>query len=343
MATVDYLVNLVEAQADPALAAALGRARQQAPFDRIEWWRALAEECLPGEQPLLAVARHGEAICALPLMRRPSAGQLRSLANWYSFWTRPVFADGGEALLGDIARGLAAQARRVSLGPLAEADAGAAAHAFATAGWTVRATRIDLNHRVAIGGRDFAAYWAARPGALRETVRRKRVKCGVAVRIAQDFRPQDWADYEVVYARSWKPAEGSLAFLRRFAQAEAAAGNLRLGLAHIDGRPVASQLWTVEAGAAFIHKLAHDDAAKAHSPGTLLSHAMFEHAIDRDHVHTIDFGTGDDAYKRDWMEIARPMLRLEMHRPRDPRSWPYLVRDRLKGRGYPLAALQHGG
>ncbi|MDP3677026.1 MAG: GNAT family N-acetyltransferase [Novosphingobium sp.] len=341
MASVEYLVNPREAQA--AWADVLGRGSQRAPFDRLEWWTALHELCLPNEQPLLALACEGEARCAIALLRRPGTGQLRSLANWYSFWSRPVFSGGGEPLLPELARDLARHAWRISLAPIAEADAARAGTAFATAGWSVRADQVDVNHRIDLAGRSFAEYWAARPGRLRETVRRKGAKGAVALRIAERFDPADWADYEAVYARSWKPEEGSPAFLHRFAQTEGQAGTLRLGLAHIDGLPVAAQLWSVEAGTACIHKLAHDEAAKAHSPGTLLSHALFAHVIDRDRVHTIDFGTGDDAYKRDWMETVRPMLRLEMHRPRDPRSWSHLLRARLRGPGLPLAALHHGG
>ena len=170
-------------------------------------------------------------------------------------------------------------------------------------------------------------------------MRRKSGKGVVSLRIAERFDPADWAAYEAVYARSWKPAEGSPAFLRRFAEAEGAAGTLRLGIAEIDGKPVAAQLWTIEAGVAYIHKLAHDDAARAHSPGTLLSHALFAHAIDRDKVATVDFGTGDDAYKRDWMEIARPMVRLDMHWPRSPRAWPHLARAGFRSL---FSAPQHG-
>src|SRR5690349_7344310 len=96
MGSGDYLVNPATAQADPALAAALGRACQCKPFDRLEWWAALAEECLPGETPLVAIFRDTSAVCALPLMRRGNSGQLRSLANWYSFRAGPVFAGGGE-------------------------------------------------------------------------------------------------------------------------------------------------------------------------------------------------------------------------------------------------------
>ena len=343
MASVEYLVNPAEAQVAPAWAAALGRDCQAAPFDRLAWWSALAELCLPGEQPLLATASEGEARCALALMQQAGSGQLCSLANWYSFWHRAVYANGGEALLPALARDLARKSSRISLTPLAQADAERTAAAFATAGWTVRAEQCDVNHRVDLAGRSFAEYWAARPGRLRETVRRKSAKGFVTLRIAERFDPADWADYEAVYAQSWKPEEGSPAFLRRFAQREGEAGTLRLGLAHIDGRPVAAQLWTVEAGTAYIHKLAHIEDAKTHSPGTLLSHALFAHAIDRDRVHTIDFGTGDDAYKRDWMEQVRPMLRLDMHRPLNPRSWPHLLRNRLRAPGFPLAALHHDG
>ena len=343
MASVEYLVNPAEAQVAPAWAAALGRDCQSTPFDRADWWSALHELCLPDETPMLALASEGEARCALALMHRPGSGQLRSLANWYSFWARPAFANGGEALLPALARDLARKSSRISLEPLAQADAERTAAAFSAAGWTVRAEQADVNHRVDLAGCNFAEYWAARPGRLRETVRRKGTKGFVTLRIAERFDPGDWADYEAVYAQSWKPEEGSPAFLRRFAEAEGAAGTLRLGLAHIDGRPVAAQLWTVEAGTAYIHKLAHVEDAKAHSPGTLLSHALFAHAIDRDGVQTIDFGTGDDGYKRDWMEQVRPMLRLDMHRPLNPRSWPHLLRNRLRGPGFPLAALHHDG
>ena len=343
MVSFEYLVNLAEAQAAPAWAVALGRDCQPAPFDRLPWWSALNELCQPGAQPLLALASTGEARCALALMRSPGSRQLRSLANWYSFWARPVFAGGGETLLPALARDLARRARRISLSPLAATDAAQVAQAFSAAGWSVRAEQSDVNHRVDLAGRSFAEYWAARPGRLRETVRRKGSKGAVTIRIAEHFDASDWADYEAVYAQSWKPEEGSPAFLRHFAESEGAAGSLRMGLAYSDGRPVAAQLWTVEHGTAYIHKLAHSKDAKPHSPGTLLSHALFAHAIDRDHVHTIDFGTGDDAYKCDWMEDVRPMLRLDMHRPLDPRSWPHLLRNRLRGPGFPLAALRHGG
>src|SRR3546814_10437210 len=94
-----------------------------------------------------------------------------------------------------------------------------------------------------------------------------------------------------------------------------------MGIARSDGLAVAAQLWTVENGVALIHKLAHREDAGAGSPGTLLSHAMFRHVIDTDKVTRIDFGTGDDAYKRDWMESVRPLYQIDFYNLRRPASW----------------------
>ena len=68
----------------------------------------------------------------------------------------------------------------------------------------------------------------------------------------------------------------------------------------------------------------------------MLSAALFRHVIENDNVDLIDFGTGDDAYKRDWMEQVRPRYRLDMYRPGNPQNWPKIARQalsRLAGRG----------
>ncbi|WP_353229210.1 GNAT family N-acetyltransferase [Novosphingobium sp.] len=288
------------------------------PFDRLDWLRLLAEECLPSTRCFVAVARDGDAIAALPLCETPTG--LGALANWYSFIARPRFAHGGERLLAALVRSLSTQGA-LQFGPLPEREAALMLGAVRSAGWIGALTLDHVNH-VLHAGRDFATWWASRPGQLRETVRRKGRK--VAIRIACDFDAADWATYEMIYAKSWKPAEGSPAFLRRFAEMEGAAGRLRLGIASIDGEPVAAQFWTIEDGLAFIHKLAHDPAAAAHSPGTVLTHALFAMAFNEDKVDFIDFGTGDDPYKRDWMELSDVRLRLEAYHPRALRHWPKL-------------------
>jgi CelD/BcsL family acetyltransferase involved in cellulose biosynthesis len=323
---VEYHDDLNEVQGDPTLARLLDAPRAAAPFDRLAWWRGLAEECAVA--PLLAVAREGRKIAVLPF--RQEDGELRELANWYSFRVTPIVSEGADAtaLLSTIAKDIAERSGRIVLAKIAEDDAATLAEAFRGAGWFVTMTPCDLNHVLRVAGRSYAEYLAGRPGQVRTTLKRKAGK--VEVRLLDEFDEAAWDAYEAIYARSWKPNEGSPAFLRRFAREEGAAGRLRFALALAEGKPVAAQFWTVEAGTAFIHKLAHVEEAKPLSPGTTLSAALFERVIDRDGVEMVDFGTGDDGYKRDWMEEVRTRYRIEMLRPLRPRNWPLIAKAGLR-------------
>ncbi len=328
MIVSDYHADLKEVQSDRALAGLLSAATQNAPFDRLEWWQGLATHC--GMTPRLAVARDGDARAVLAL--HAGDDELRALANWYTFRFRPIVSPGadGPALLGAIAGDLARHTSRITLSGLCNEDGSAdlLEQAFRRTGWIATREACDVNHILPVAGRSFDEYLASRPGALRTTLKRKSGK--VQVEVLTGFDAAAWQEYEAIYAESWKPSEGSPAFLRDFAESEGAGGRLRLGLARADGQAVAAQLWTVEGGTAFIHKLAHRKEAKPLSPGSVLSAALFRHVIDVDRVDTVDFGTGDDGYKRDWMEEARLRYRLEMFRARDPRNWPALARRTLR-------------
>ena len=209
--------------------------------------------------------------------------------------------------------------------------------AFRKEGWIVVCEQCDENHILPVAGRSFAQYWEQRPGPMRTTLKRKAKK--VTVELFDHFDEGAWAAYQAVYNESWKPEEERAGLLEAFARAEGAAGRLRLGIARAEGVPVAAQFWTVENGTAYIHKLAHVEATKALSAGTTLSAALFERAIDVDKVDCIDFGTGSDAYKRDWMEQVRPRFRLTCLDWRQPRAWFPLV----KARGRRLAPRPGAG
>lgn len=325
---VTYHDDLNEVQGDAAMAELLSAPHARAPFDRLEWWRMLEKHC--GHFPLIAVARQGQDRAVLPLLRK--ARDIVTLANWYSFRVAPLVTPGTDApvLLAELAADLAGQAPRITLSPLPNenGETDLLEQAFRKSGWTVFRRQCDVNHVLPVAGRSFADYMAERPGPLRTTLKRKGGK--VTISLERQFNPQSWATYEAVYAQSWKPEEGSPAFLRAFAEAEGAAGRLRLGLAFAEGEPVAAQFWTVENGTAFIHKLAHTEASKPLSPGTTLSAALFEEVIDHDRVDLVDFGTGNDPYKRDWMELVRPRYQLEMYRPKWPGNWPRIVRTALR-------------
>lgn len=205
----------------------------------------------------------------------------------------------------------------LALSPVPDSDGSAdlLLAALRTAGWVSFAREISVSWTAKVGGRSFADYWEARPGPLRSTVKRKLAKADFETQIFTHFDADAWSAYEDVYRESWKPDEGLPEFLKELAIAEGNAGCLRLGLCRVDGVAVAAQFWTVENGVALIHKLAHRQSATELSPGTILSAAMFCHVIDEDAVETIDFGTGDDSYKADWMDTCAPLMRIEAYNP----------------------------
>ena len=293
------------------------------PFDRPDWYALLQRG---GMQPVIVVGQSKHRVAALPLME--SGDSLAGLANWFSFTWRPLGRD--DELVDEIfiamAQDLRSRACAITLAPLPDEDGSASRleQAFRKAGWAVFREQSDENHVLHVEGRSFAEYWAYRPGQMRTTLERKAKK--VDVEILTRFDERAWDGYRIVYKNSWKPAEERADVLEAFARMEGEAGRIRIGIARAEGVPVAAQFWTVENGTAYIHKLAHTEAAKPLSAGTTLSAALFEHAIDIDGVELIDFGTGSDAYKRDWMEAVRPRYRLECYDWRNPRSWKRIAK-----------------
>lgn len=330
----EYHDNFATVQA--AAGGRLDRDIQNRLFDRLDWLESLHRLALRKMPLLIAHASaHGHDMW-LPLLST-GGGRYQALSNWYSFTWAPLF--GGDydevtrlSLLSEIAKRMRQYGRCLSLAPMPDEDGSATllATSFEQSGWYVVKTACDENHYLRLNGRNFDEYWQGRPGQLRNTVKRKGKKGVVSIRIEREFNPDSWKDYERIYARSWKPSEGNPNFLKALAQREGDAGCLRIGLAYIDGHPVAAQFWTVENGIALIHKLAHDERHLSASPGTLLSAALFQHVIDIDKVSEIDFGTGSDPYKAEWMEEMRPRYRLDIYWPNHMANWPQILRHKLR-------------
>ena len=301
---------------------ALDRARQPSLYSRLDWFRLVRAHCPPEGD--LAVLRGEQGDKRSWLFLAIAGGKARAYGAWYSL----RYAAAGDAefdVMTSLARDLRGRSiSEVSLTPVE--DPAPLRDAFRRAGWWVFASPKTGNWRAVTAGQDFETYWAARPARLRNTLKRKAKSAGLEIEILDRFDARAWSDYEAVYRASWKPEEGSFTFLRALAEQEGAAGTLRLGIARKDGRPVAAQLWTIENGEATIHKLAYAEDAKALSPGTILGHAMFRRAIDQDRVRVIDYGTGDDAYKRDWMEERHVLWQVDAYDPRSARGLAGAVR-----------------
>lgn len=286
--------------------AALGRAARPLLFERIDWFQ-LVHRYTPGNGgPLIVRSRDSAGRAWLFLDSKD--GGAEPLANWYSlrFGSIVEKRNGAAPNLDALADGLReAGISRLKLEPLSADDP--LPEALRRKGWMVRRGKVTESWRIRTAGLSFDDYWASRPSRLRNTARRRAKSAGLEIRILDCFDAEAWSDYEKVYQASWKPSEGAPAMLRALAEQEGEAGTLRLGLAYLDGRPVASQLWLVENGIATIHKLAYAEDAKHCSPGTVLSVEMFRRVLDVDKVETIDFGIGGDAYKAEWMSEAEPL------------------------------------
>lgn len=293
-------------------AGALDRDAQPCLFARLDWFRLIRDHIPPPGKLLAMRGRAGaERAWLLLAVRHPYA---EAYGSFYSLRFDAIGSRDAKLLTALAAALRDGGLAHVELAPMA--DPAPLRQAFRDAGWITFLKPFAVNWRIETAGLNFDAYWARRPARLRNTAKRRAKGAGLDIVVHDRFDETAWADYEAVYRASWKPDEGSFPFLRALAEQEGAAGTLRLGIARSHGTPVAAQLWLVENGEAVIHKLAYAEAAKAMSPGTLLSLEMFRRALDCDRVGLIDYGNGDEAYKADWMEQRRELWELVAFNPR---------------------------
>ncbi len=181
-----------------------------------------------------------------------------------------------------------------------------------------------------VRGQTWNNYLASRPGQLRETIRRKLSReCQFDVIENENGLEAAIAAFEGVYERSWKEPEPFPEFNAALMRAVAPLGLLRLGIMRIGGSVAAAQIWVVERHRATVLKLAHDEAFKSASPGTVLTALMLRRLLDAERVPEIDFGRGDDGYKSAWARQRRQRIGLVFANARHPRGMAFLGRHAL--------------
>lgn len=309
-------------------------------FCLTRWWfETLATNILgPGERLyLVGVEDGGPVPAALALVvgrergRDGAFGAVRrfsSLSNYYTMVFAPLLAlnAGPDLMLRSLMEVIATgRPRREVLrfqpldrdSPLFDTLDGA----LKDAGLMVQPYFHTGNWYEPTDGTTLADYLERRPPALRNTIRRKSaalVERGVQLKIILGGPGLDGgiADYEAVYANSWKEREPYPVVLSSLMRHSATAGALRLGLLYLDGAPIAAQVWIVWAGKATLYKLAHDRRFDGLSPGTVLTMRMIERIIEDDGIAEIDFGVGDDPYKKQWLSRRRERWGLVAFNPR---------------------------
>lgn len=317
---------------DPCFAAAAD------PQTTRAWYEAVEAAALPdGAVPMFVLAEAGPApLLCLPLLRVGRRG-CQSLSTPYTTAWQPISVpDLPDAAC---AAAFAAIGRHLRPYPVIRLEAldGAAPHlppmlaGLRRAGRACRRFDHFGNWRGAAPA-GWAAYLAARPGALRETIKRKTRAAlrdpSVQITTHRDAGElaQGRAAYEAVYAQSWKEPEPFPAFNQRLLERFAPHALVRLFVLHQGDRPIAAQYWTVLAGRATVLKLAHVQDLDKLSPGTVLTAAAIRHLLDEEGVIALDFGRGDDPYKQAWTGERRQKIGLLALQPLRPAGLGALLR-----------------
>jgi CelD/BcsL family acetyltransferase involved in cellulose biosynthesis len=196
--------------------------------------------------------------------------------------------------------------------------------AFRQAGLLVQTYFCFGNWYLAVNKQAFREYFRGRPSRLINTEKRKRKALEVSGRFrfalfsTPDNLEQAIAEYNQVYNSSWKVHEPYPDFVGDLIRCCAEQGWLRLGIGYLDEQPAAAQIWIVAGGQASIYKLAYDERFAKYSIGTVLSSMLMEYVIDRDKVEVVDYLTGDDSYKREWMSHRRERWGIKAFNSRTP-------------------------
>jgi CelD/BcsL family acetyltransferase involved in cellulose biosynthesis len=279
------------------------------------WFEAFVAAGMQSDaKPIFLLLNGADGPRALLACQRAAQGDpsVSSLTSFYSCDFRPLIAPGDDAAY-DLGQAVAERLSDVAVFGFDSLDSGWPGLDPFMKGLS-RPGRALLRYShfgrwwEDVEGRGFDDYLAARDGALREVIRRKTARLerdGAALSMigagssAAEVEA-GIAAYETVYAASWKEAEPFPDFQPTLMRKLAEAGWLRLALLHLGGQPVAAQLWTLVGGAAAVLKLAHDQRVDKHSPGTVLTAFAIRALMTGESVARLDFGRGDDPYKRSW-------------------------------------------
>jgi hypothetical protein len=309
-------------------------------FSTLGWYRSTIETALPAHAraEFIAVGFGHDVLALFPMQREP--GSASALTTPYTCLWQPLLAASvrdNAAMQVQIGKAFAAACR---VSPTTRLDS-----LNADASWLppllegirrggLYPLRFDHfgNWHEVVPGLGWEDYIARRPGALREAIRRRgkklMEKMGATISMIDSHQGLEpaIAAYEHIYAASWKEPEPFPLFTAAFMREAAEDGSLRLGLLSLNGKKMAAQVWVVRDGCAAVLKLAHDEESRLLSPGTVLTAAMIRHMLEQEHVTELDFGRGDDEYKRDWTRARRQRIGFLLANPQSLRGSAAILR-----------------
>lgn len=267
---------------------------------------------------LACVVKENNVLAILPLIESDVNSWLSLKHRYTTHYSLLLADDEQQRVLTCLVEGLSQlPLRSLLLEPVADNDSRIhnLQRNMETAGYSCEQLFRLYNWIYRVQGQSYEDYMAARPARLRNTISRKKRKLerehGFEIRLfTGDEVPQAMPDYYTVYSASWKANEQYVGFMDGIVAGFSRPGWSRLAILYVNGQPIAAQLWFVLHGKANIFRLAYDEAWKRYSPGSILTSFLMEYVIDIDRVKEIDFLTGNDAYKQDWMSERREHFAL---------------------------------
>ena len=266
--------------------------------------------------------------------------KLSALTNYYTCFYAPHLSVSGDPVqtLQALAKAWAAERPRwdeIEIRPL---DVGSEEFsllekALKMAGFAVQKYFCFGNWYLPVQGQSYEEYHERLPSALKNTLRKRRRNLektgrGVIEIITGGERLEAAIQaFTKLYEETWKHPEPYPDFVPGLIRTCAEMGALRLGLIFVGGEPAAAQLWMVNHGAALVYKSAYDRRFADLSVGSILRAAVTQHVLDVDKVDEIDYLSGDEAYKRDWVTHRRERWGILAMNPRTPRGAVSIARN----------------
>jgi len=331
----------------------IAEAGRENPFYGPEWFKNYEHAVAQHEMPFFWACiydRDGVLCGVWPLSERRQRGRriLRAMGNYYTPYATLVFDYSSEQASSVFRSALGALLRGVDMLEIEPVAPDNALALFLEQNKDIR--WVDFERCTVNWFQDLEsidAYHAQLPGHVRSLLKRKQralekqhaVEYAI-VRGNGEVLEHAVDAYFAVYAKSWKRQEPYPEFIRGLVRIAAQAGWLRLGQLIVDGEVVASQIWLVANRTAYIYKLAYDDNFGKKSVGSLLTWHLIQHVYDEDNVCRIDYLTGNDIYKRDWMECSRDLYTLTFVNMRRPLGALSYTKWRITGRGKVKTAIR---
>jgi hypothetical protein len=310
----------------PAYEALFDSSSRKSFFLGLSWFRHFATHVLESSERMRIFAvesLQGEPLMALPMRynaqrRLTQSRQLLSLTNSCTSLFSPLISErcrNVENAMRTLTRSIAENETwdTVLLNPLPydQPEFRILADALRSTCMRVQEYFCFGNWYLRVDGRSYGEYFKALPAITQNTVQRKTKKFEKSRRnrieiLCGNTELEAAIDsYLQIYRASWKPPEQYPQFVPDLIRLCAGKGWLRLGLSYVDGQPAAAQFWIVTSGKASIYKLAYDERFSELSVGSILTSRLMQYVLDVDKVTEVDYLTGDDPYKCQWMSHRR--------------------------------------